>query len=100
MLDFDWDHGNSAKCERHGLTRAQIEAMFRAGMHVAPDPEHSTLAEQRFIAVGLTPEGRAAFIAFCWRGGRIRPISARFMHAREVARYVEAFPQNRPRPDH
>ena len=100
MITFDWDHGNSAKCEKHGLTRAQIELMFHAGLSVAPDPEHSTTAEQRFIAVGLTPEGRAAFIAFCWRDGKIRPISARYMHVREVARYADAFPKNRPRPDH
>ena len=100
MITFDWDNGNSAKCEKHGLARAQIEAMFRAGLYVAPDPEHSTIAEQRFIALGLTPEGRPAFIAFCWRDGRIRPISARYMHAREVARYAEAFPEIRPRPDH
>ena len=99
MIAFDWDHGNSTKCEKHGLTRAQIEAMFRAGLHVAPDPEHSSAAEQRFIAVGLTLEGRAAFIDFCWRDGKIRPISARYMHAREVARYASAFPENRPRPD-
>jgi len=55
MTTFDWDHGNSAKCEKHGLSRVQIEAMFRAGLHVAPVPEHSTIAEQRFIAVGMTP---------------------------------------------
>ena len=100
MLDFDWDQGNSAKCEKHGLTRAEIEAMFRAGLHVAPDPDHSTLAEQRFIAIGRTPGGRPAFVAFCWRDGRIRPISARYMHAREVARHAAAFPEDRPRPDH
>ena len=100
MPDFDWDNGNSAKCEKHGLTRFLIEAMFRAGVRVAPDPEHSSLAEQRFIAVGRTSEGRPAFVAFCWRDGRIRPISARYMHAREVARYAAAFPQDRSRPDH
>jgi len=61
-------------------------------------PEHS-IAEQRFIAVGRTPEGRPAFVAFCWRGSRIRPISARSMHAREVRRYEQAFPDPRPRDD-
>ncbi|MGY6705542.1 BrnT family toxin [Roseinatronobacter sp.] len=99
MIACDWDTGNSAKCEKHGLTRAQIEIMFRGGLHVAPDPEHSTNAEQRFIALGPTPEGRPAFIAFCWRDGKIRPISARYMHAREVTRYAEAFPNIGSRPD-
>lgn len=93
-MDFDWDDGNLAKCMKHGLTREEIEGFFRAHPRVAPDPEHSH-AEQRFIAVGRTPEGRPAFVAFCWRGDLIRPISARYMHAREVRRY-----ENRPDPHH
>lgn len=90
-MQFDWDNGNTAKCEKHGLTRAEIEAFFRAEPRVAPDPAHSS-AEQRFIAVGATPGGRPAFVAFCWRAGKIRPVSARYMHAREVKRYEESPP--------
>jgi len=94
---FAWDAGNEAKCERHSLTRPAIEAFFRAGPLVAPDAAHS-VAEQRFIAVGRIPAGeegagRAAFVAFTIRqvvGARlIRPISARFMHAKEVRRYED-----------
>ncbi len=88
-MEFDWDDGNRAKAERHGLTRAQIEHAMRTGPRVAPDRDHS-LAEQRFIAVGRTSEGRHVFVAFCWRGDRIRPISARYMHAREVTRHEQA----------
>jgi hypothetical protein len=47
--------------------------------------------ESRFIAVGRTPEGRFAFVAFTprVREGQllVRPISARYMHEKEVARY-------------
>lgn len=86
---FDWDTGNATKCEKHGLGRADIEAFFRAKPRVAPDPAHS-LTEQRFIAVGRTPGGRPAFIAFCWRGPKIRPVSARYMHAREAKRYEDS----------
>ena len=88
-MEFDWDEGNRAKAERHGLTLAEIEHAMRTGPRVAPDPAHS-LHEQRFIAIGRTPSGRHAFIAFCWREGRVRPISARHMHAREIARYEQA----------
>ncbi len=91
-MQFDWDDGNSAKCEKHGLTRDGIEAFFRAEPRVAPDPMHSGM-EQRFIAVGQMPDGRSAFVAFCWRGEKIRPISARYMHDREARRYED-------RPDH
>jgi uncharacterized DUF497 family protein len=30
FMQFDWDDRNSAKCEKHGLTREGIEALFRA----------------------------------------------------------------------
>jgi uncharacterized DUF497 family protein len=85
-MTFDWDAGNTAKCLKHGLTHAEIEYALRNRARVAPDVAHSD-TETRFIAVSRTSEGRPVFIAFCWRGDRIRPISARYMHAREVARY-------------
>jgi uncharacterized DUF497 family protein len=57
---------------------------------VAPDPRHSA-AEDRFIAVGRNAQGRALFVAFTFRtrdGERlIRPVSARYMHRKEVASY-------------
>ncbi|MBP7001341.1 BrnT family toxin [Amaricoccus sp.] len=87
---FDWDDGNRAKAQKHGLTLSEIELAMRTGARVAPDPAHS-LSEQRFIAIGRTPAGRPVFIAFCFRGARVRPISARYMHAREIARYEAAF---------
>ena len=90
MHDFDWDAGNRDKCRKHGLTLDEIEWALTHGARIAPDPAHS-LAEQRFIAVSRAPSGRPVFVAFCWRGARLRPISARYMHAREVARYEQAY---------
>ena len=95
---FDWDTANAAKCEQHGLSLDAIEAVFRAGPRVAPDMAHS-VTEQRLIAIGVVPvgqegEGRAVFIAFTIRevaGARlIRPISARFMHAKEQRGYEQS----------
>lgn len=88
-MNFDWDDGNRTKAQKHGLTLGEIEGFFRARPRVAPDPAHSA-AETRFLAVGRTAAGRPAFVAFCWRDGRIRPISARYMHAKEVRRYEES----------
>ena len=88
-MDFDWDDGNRVKVQKHGMSLAEIEGFFRLGPRVAPDPAHST-GETRHIAVGRTEENRPAFVAFCWRDGRIRPISARYMHAREVRRYEDS----------
>ncbi len=88
---FDWDEGNRTKCQKHGLSIAQIEALFAGGLRIAPDREHST-DEDRFIAVGRIT-GRPVFVAFTIRIKEkrrfIRPVSARFMHAKEVAAYEE-----------
>ena len=85
-MQFDWDDGNAEKCAKHGLTRDEIEYALLHGARVAPDAKHS-VAEQRFIAVGRTAGGRLVFVAFCWRGAKLRPISARYMHAKEARRY-------------
>lgn len=90
---FDWDDGNRAKCAKHGVSVAEIEALFRSGPRVAPDPIHS-LAEDRLIAVGRTAQGRGVFVAFTLRekAGRllIRPVSARYMHRKEIEAYEKS----------
>ena len=57
--------------------------------------EHS-LAEQRLRAIGKTDAGRYVLVVFTIRertGERfIRPISARYMHRREVEHYEEENP--------
>jgi uncharacterized protein len=87
---FDWDEGNRSKCQKHGLSIAEIEALFANGPRIAPDPKHSA-AEDRLIAVGRTGAGRPVFVAFTLRtlgrGRLIRPVTARYMHAREVEAY-------------
>ena len=87
---FDWDAGNAAKCEAHGIARAEVESLFAAEPLVGPDP-FDPAVEQRWRAIGRTASGRPAFVAFTVRerGGKrlIRPISARHMHAKEVRRY-------------
>lgn len=88
---FDWDTGNLAKCEKHRLTREEIEAVFLAGPKVAPDIAHSD-EEDRLIAIGISiVTNKPVFVAFTFRviSGLtlIRPISARPMHQKEIARY-------------
>jgi uncharacterized protein len=90
---FDWDAGNRTKCRKHGVSLAQIEALFAHGPRIAPDPKHSA-DEDRLIAVGKTRTGRYVFVAFTIRtkGQRrlVRPVSARYMHAKEIANYEKA----------
>jgi uncharacterized DUF497 family protein len=87
---FDWDRGNLEKCRRHGVEIADIEELFRRILWVTPDPSNST-RQRRFRAIGTNARGRHIFVAFTLRsitdGMLIRPISARYMHRREIRHY-------------
>jgi uncharacterized DUF497 family protein len=90
VAGFDWDEGNREKCRKHGVSVGEIEALLSSRPRVAPDLKHSA-HEDRFIAVGRNAAGRPLFVAFTLRikGGQrlIRPVSARYMHGKEVNRY-------------
>ncbi len=89
IAGFEWDAGNWPKCGKHGVSKAEIELLFQLGPDVYPDPAHSSL-EERLLAIGRTAQGRWLLVAFTFRGSVrkvIRPISARYMHKKEVRHY-------------
>jgi uncharacterized DUF497 family protein len=79
------------------LTRDTIEEFIAAEIRIAPDPKHSS-REDRFLAIGEVPNGKPMIVAFTFRVREgptlIRPISARFMHAKEAKKYEQAFTKN------
>jgi hypothetical protein len=91
---FDWDDGNRSKCQKPGVSVETVEYIFDSGLMILPDEAHS-LTEQRFRAIGYSAEGRALFVVFTIRRRRsevlIRPISARFMHRKEVEHYEKTY---------
>jgi uncharacterized DUF497 family protein len=90
IAGFDWDDGNRSKCQKHGVSPAAIESVFSGSIAVLPDPLHSK-SEERFKAIGKSDNGRWIFLVFTLRTRRgkrfVRPISARFMHKKEVEHY-------------
>src|SRR5690349_19809954 len=92
---FEWDEGNKNKCRKHGLTLAAIESCFAGPILILPDETHSQ-TEDRLKAIGRSGEGRHVFIIFTvrtrGRASYIRPISARYMHAKEIAHYEKENP--------
>lgn len=90
LSGFDWDAANRGHCQKHGVSVAEIEALLTGSPRVAPDLRHAHL-EDRLIAVGRNRDGRLLFVAFTVRekSGRrlIRPVSARYMHAKEAKAY-------------
>ncbi len=92
VVGFDWDAANRDKCERHGVAVATIEALFRQPLAIVPDLAHSR-AETRFKAIGQTETERYVLMVFTLRERAdallIRPISARYMHQKEIRHYEE-----------
>jgi uncharacterized protein len=92
IAGFDWDEANREKCQRHGVSIAEIEGLFTRPHTIRVDVEHS-LAEERLKAIGRTDTGRFDFLVFTRRERQgtvyIRPISARYMHRREIRHYEE-----------
>lgn len=78
------------------MSAAEIEALFSASLLIVPDAAHSQM-ESRIRTLGKTAAGRMIFLVFTIRrkSGRhvIRPISARYMHAKEIAHYEKENPQ-------
>ncbi len=89
-VGFDWDKGNWPKCGKHGVSRTEIEAVFINGPAVYEHPGHS-IDEQRLRAIGKNDEGRGIYVSFTIRqkqaDGFIRPVSARYMHRKEIEYY-------------
>ena len=90
---FDWDEGNREKCQKHGVSIGEIESLFGGVISVAPDVQHSA-HEERFKAIGFSKTGRAILVAFTLRtrSGEVllRPVSARYMHKKEVRHHEKA----------
>ncbi|MFZ0423968.1 MAG: BrnT family toxin [Xanthobacteraceae bacterium] len=92
---FNWDDGNRKKCQKHGISIAEFESVFSRPVVILPDKDNPQ-GERRFRAIGSTSKGRHAFVVFTLRhhGMRalLRPISARYMHKREVKNYEKNYP--------
>jgi uncharacterized DUF497 family protein len=73
------------------VTREEIESVMLGVPAVMSDPHPD---EPRMRAIGRTAAGRYVFLVFMLRkmnGGQmlLRPISARFMHQKEIAHYEQ-----------
>jgi uncharacterized protein len=90
---FAWDKANHSKCQKHGVSVAEVEhVLTHAATLIVPDIKNSR-AERRFLAIGRTEKGRYAFVVFTPRqtgsGIVMRPISARYMHRKEIEKYEQ-----------
>lgn len=88
IAGIEWDAGNWPKCGKHGVGKDEIEHTLRHMTFRISDPNP---AETRFRTAARGPDGRPIFVVYTHREREgatyLRPISARFMHGKEVQQY-------------
>jgi hypothetical protein len=88
LIKFEWDSGNLDKSYlKHGVLPKETEEVFiNEGSFTLPDVKHSQ-DEERFIILGRTLNKINLFVVFTIRGKKVRVVSARRMHKKEVLKY-------------
>ena len=88
VIRFEWDKWNLDKSyTKHGILPKEAEEVFIDDRSIVlPDVRHSQ-KEERFIIVGRTLNKSNLFIVFTFREDKVRIISVRKMHRKEVLRY-------------
>jgi uncharacterized protein len=83
---FDWDDGNRDKCQKHGMSIEEIEAVFTRPVVILPDRE-SASGERRLKAIGKNPCGTARvhhiYVARWACRQRVAAADQRALHAQE-----------------
>ena len=57
LSGFQWDKGNQAKCQKHGVSLETVEGIFSTGVIILPDSGHA-LNEIRYRALGKDADQR------------------------------------------
>ncbi len=89
-LDFEWDREKAeANVSKHGISFEEALSAFADLLSVTiSDPDHSQ-AEQRYLLLGLSHQGRLLVVSHTERSEAIRIISARRASRREKRMYEE-----------
>jgi len=88
--EFEWDPKKAAgNFRKHDVSFEEATTVFGDPLALLmDDPDHSQ-AEQRYVLLGVSNQGRLLVVAFAERPPRTRLISARRATRRERRRYEE-----------
>ena len=86
-MDFEWDPIKAkSNLLKHGIDFADAAVVLDDELAITiadPKVDH----EERFVTIGMTPDGRLAVVVYTWRDERIRLISARRATSAERRHY-------------
>lgn len=89
-MEFEWDPKKAAKnLRKERVSFNEAATVFGDPLSTTvPDPDHS-MAENRYIIIGISNRRRVVMVAYTERGERIRIISARELTRTERKAYEE-----------
>ena len=89
-MEFEWDPRKAAKnLRKHRVSFNEAATVFGDPLSTTvPDPDHS-MAENRYIIIGISNRRRVVMVAYTERRERIRIISARELTRAERKAYEE-----------
>ena len=89
-MSFEWDPRKAeANFKNHGVRFSEAEPVFEEDFAVTIVDDESDPHEQRFVSIGTGLKGRVLVVVYCYRGSKIRIVSARPAEAHERQQYEE-----------
>jgi uncharacterized protein len=89
-MGFEWDPRKAeANYKKHGVRFAEALPVFEDEEAVTITDDDSDPHEVRFVTVGSGAKGRVLVVVYCYRGKKIRIISARVAKSLERRQYEE-----------
>jgi uncharacterized DUF497 family protein len=89
-MQFEWDENKAKRnLSKHGVSFEEAKTVFDDPLYIDfYDPDHSK-AEERYLIVGESNQGRVLIVSYTERGNSIRLISAREVTRTEREAYEE-----------
>jgi uncharacterized DUF497 family protein len=89
-MSCEWDpRKDESNFRKHGVRFAEAEPVFADDYADTITDAESDPQELRYISIGMGLKGRVLVVVHCYRGSRIRIISARPAEAHERKQYEE-----------
>jgi uncharacterized DUF497 family protein len=86
----EWDPRKAeVNFKKHGVRFAEAEPVFVDDFAITITDDESSLHEQRFVSIGMGVKEKVLVVVYCYRGSKIRIISARPAEAHERRQYEE-----------
>jgi uncharacterized DUF497 family protein len=89
-MSCEWDpRKDESNFRKHGVRFAEAEPVFDDALAITFTDDESDPHELRYVSIGTGLKGRVLVVVYCYRGSKIRIISARPADAHEREQYEE-----------